>query len=298
MHFLREMFAPVGIIGIAESGGLEEFLEKRSTRIEHFEVAPGRFLKTYHRFIKAKTKVTPELAEKLIRELLEEGAKVIVASRAFGVDKPDDEKVIVDKATEMGVPATAGHQVSQLYGLKVRTRTAVINASMLPKMIETANMTEKSVREAGIKAPLMIMRSDGGVMDIAEMRRRPILTMLSGPAAGVAAALMYAKISDGIFIEVGGTSSDISAIRNGHAQVCTGEVGGHRIYLRTLDVRTVGVAGGSVPRVSGNHIHAVGPRSAHIAGLGYSAFSEGEIPANFKIDHIAPLEGDPKIICL
>lgn len=283
--------ATVGIVGMA--AGMGKRRARSQTRIGDIELAPGRFLHTHHVFMDVTRGATMEDAAQPIRELLEMGARVIVASCAFSVEDPQYEELVASYCRQNNILVTTGCEISQLYGLRARTRTAVINASMLPKMLETANMTEASVREAGITSPLMIMRSDGGIMDIEQMRRRPILTMLSGPAAGVAAALMYARITDGVFLEVGGTSTDISAIRNGKSLVKSATVGGHRLYIRTLDVRTLGVAGGSVPRVAEGRIEDVGPRSAHIANVRYSTFDIGLNAENISVERFQPKEDDP-----
>ena len=281
--------AQVGIIGLGN--GIERWKAKLDTRVPPIELAPNRFLTAQHRFVSSVN-----FSDKLISEIIEnfqsKGAEVIAVSEAFGVDRTENEEKIARIVRGKGIFATSGHEVSTLYGLRTRTRTAVLNGAILPKMIHTATMTDECVRRAGIRAPLMIMRSDGGVMSVEEVHRRPIMTMLSGPAAGIAGALMYERVSDGIFIEVGGTSADISVIRDGQPQTKAAKVGGHRTYLNTLDVRTLAIAGGSMIREKNGEIVDVGARSAHIAGLAYSAFQTPEIFANAKLVHLRPTEHD------
>ncbi len=283
--------ATVGILGMGS--GANAWIAKAQTNLGKIELAPGKFITTHHEFIDTTKAPTEQQIKQALENLVKGGVGAIAISEAFSVDDSKNEKQALEIALSMGLLVCAGSEITQLYGLKVRTRTAVINASMLPKMIESANMTESSVKAAGILAPVMIMRSDGGVMDVEAMRKRPILTMLSGPAAGVAAAMMFLHISDGIFLEVGGTSTDISAIANGRALVRSAEIGGHKVYMKTLDVRTVGVAGGSMPRVKGQHIVDVGPRSAHIAGLKYASFQSELAQQKLDAVHMRPLPKDP-----
>ena len=282
--------ASVGVVGMASR--VESLLARGQSKIGEIELAPGRFLRPGHRFVTTET-LNEQSAQALVEELRDEGMRVIVATSAFGVDDNSCEETVRKAANGIEIPVTCGHEISKLYGLTTRTRTAVINASILPKMIDTAAMTEASVREAGIQAPLMIMRGDGGVMDIQEMRRRPAMTMLSGPAASVAGALMHLRVSDGIYFEVGGTSTNIGVIRNGRPTVKYARVGGHDTYVSSLDVRVIGIAGGSMVRVKDGKLVDVGPRSAHIAGLPYAAFADPAVFADATVVFFRPKPDDP-----
>jgi N-methylhydantoinase A/oxoprolinase/acetone carboxylase beta subunit len=284
--------AQVGVVGLLGRFG---FVARPHLRVPPIRLGPSAVLAPRVAFARADDAAQIERA---VAALLEAGAEAIVASEAFGVDRPGHERSASACARAHGALATAGHDVASSYGLRARTRTAVVNAAILPRMLRTAEMTADAVARAGIAVPLMIMRSDGGVMDVREVARRPILTMLSGPAAGIAGALLHENVTDGIFIEVGGTSADCSVIRRGLPQMRPARVGGHRTMLRTLDVRTLAVAGGSLPRVDPQArgsaaLRDAGPRSAHIAGLRYACFLEPRALAGARLAFVRPQAGDP-----
>ena len=139
----------------------------------------------------------------------------------------------------------------------------------------------------------MIMRGDGGVMEISEMRKRPILTALSGPAASVMGSLMYLRASNAIYFEVGGTTTNIGVIKNGRPGVDYAQIGGHDTYISSLDVRILGCAGGSMVRINDKAVVDVGPRSAHIAGCEYACFTPEEEIEDPQIEMVSPKPGDP-----
>lgn len=265
---------PVGIVSLGR--GIEGAKVSRDSRIGPLELAPGHSLQCLHRYIAVGDAVSKPQVDQAVRQLAAQGAKVLIGAAAFSVDDPSYELAVMESARELGLPAAGTFEVSKLYGLRARTRTAVINASILPRMIEAAEMTEKAVASARIAVPLMVMRGDGGVMTLREVQRRPINTLLSGPAASVAGALLYERISDGVFLEVGGTSTDISVIRDGRVITRYAQVGGHHTYVHSVDTRTIGLAGGSMVRVRDRKVVDVGPRSAHIAGFPYAAFSAAD----------------------
>jgi N-methylhydantoinase A/oxoprolinase/acetone carboxylase beta subunit len=280
----------VGIIGMGV--GLEKQNVIKRTNLQDPSINSRHDLKTAYRFLDTSHLITESEVNAAIEELKKEGADVIVASEAFSVDDPSNELYVVNTSMSGNIPATASHEISEIYGLEIRTLTAAINASVLPKTFEVANFVEKAIRGTGATAPLMIMKGDGGVTDMNTFRTKPILTILSGPAASVAGALLYLKVTNGIFVEVGGTSTNICIIQNGKPEIRYVTINDHPTCIRSMDVRVVGVAGGSMIRLKDGRVWRVGPRSAHIAGLKYSCFADPEDLKTGEIVMIKPKSND------
>ncbi len=287
--------ACVGVLGLGRRPDIRR--ARKRTRVGDVRLAPGRSLRTLHAFLDATEPPSSEDLERAIDDLVAEGAESLCVSEAFGVDDHGLERAALGIAGRLGLPACAGHELSGLYGLEMRTVTAGLNAGILPRSLHTAEVVERAVRKCAAGAPVLVMRGDGGVCDLASIRRRPLITAFSGPAASVAGALHHLRLGDGIVVEVGGTSTNVSAVVGGRPVLSYVRVLDHVTCVRSLDVRVVGAAGGSLLRVARargrRRLVDVGPRSAHIAGLDYCCFAEpGELDGA-RLALVAPRPGDP-----
>ena len=287
--------AVVGVLGIGRRPDLRR--ARRRTEVGDVALAPGRNLSTRHLFLDGTNGLERQDVVAAIRDLLDRGAEVICASEAFGIEDARAEWLTLDVAADMGVAACAGHELSGLYGLEMRTVTGALNASILPTALRTARLVEEAVDRDIPGVPLLVMRGDGGAADISSMKRHPLVTAFSGPAASVAGALRHLAVQNGIVVEVGGTSTNVSAIKGGRPVLSYVRVLDHVTCVRSMDVRVVGVAGGSLIRAGRRFgrlkVTDVGPRSAHIAGLPYASFEPTESFEGAVATLISPRPGDP-----
>ncbi len=285
--------APVGVIGIG--AGRELRAARRRTKVGSVKLAAGRELHTEHEILDATGGLLPGDARAALGRLAARGCEAIAVSGAYSVDDPEAEVAVAGLARELGMPACCGHELSGTYGLETRTVSAAINAAVLPVVERTAGVVESALAAAGIDAPLLVLRGDGGAMSTESFRRRPSFTVGSGPAAGVAAALHQLGVTDAIVLECGGTSSNVSVVKRGRPVLRSLRVMGRPTSIRSVDSWVVGAAGGSMARLGRRSISEVGPRSAHIAGLPYACFAVPEelLGHELRLEEMAPRPGDP-----
>jgi len=147
-----------------------------------------------------------------------------------------------------------------------RAMTTVLNVYVMAAVSTYVGLLEQRLTGAGIAAPLLLMKSSGGVTSARSVRRTPVETALSGPAAGVV-GMRFVGESAGfrnlIGIDIGGTSADISLIHDGQPDMTSsGRIGDWPIGRPMLDITTIGAGGGSIARISAAGALTVGPESA------------------------------------
>ncbi|MEP0813550.1 MAG: hypothetical protein HRF49_02650 [bacterium] len=271
--------APVGLTVIVPEAHIG--FAKRLFGESAIELGEGSSIPMIVKLIKdSELPLWAETSIGLLRLFAEVPSLAIVESR--GTEDPTGElelDILAEFEKEgisSGKAVVRASELSGRLGVKLRAKTAVVNAAMIPRTVETARYTREAVDRLMPGKKLMVMKSEGGVMDAQEMEKRPLSCILSGPAAGASAALHVAKISDGVFLEVGGTSTDISLILAGKVRKQPARVGGHILHTRSLDLRTVAAGGGSLLWFDKRGRARCGPRSAHIAGLKYLSFPSPE----------------------
>lgn len=283
--------ATVGMIGMGRAPDLRK--ARRRTSDASIVVSEGRPLPTVSEFLDVTAGLDAEAAASCVARLQAAGARTIAVAEAFAPDDSTNETTVRDAAAAAGLPVTTSAELTGLYGLELRAVTAALNASILPIAVRTAEIVAHGVAAAGVHAPVMVMRGDGGATDLASFGRAPARTLYSGPAASVAGALRSGRIDDGVIVEVGGTSTNVAAIRRGRPALSYVRVASHATAIRALDVRVLGVAGGSMLRARRGRVYGVGPRSAHIAGLPYACFLTDAHFDGATVEQIAPRPGDP-----
>ena len=147
-----------------------------------------------------------------------------------------------------------------------RLSTTVVNAYVGPLMSRYLEAFSEQVGNGLRAVPMNIMQSNGGMVPLEVARQSPATTVLSGPAAGAAAAAHLCaelQIERAISLDMGGTSTDVCCIENGLPAVASGrEVAGYIVELPGVDVRCIGAGGGSILSLDRAGLPSVGPRSA------------------------------------
>ena len=216
------------------------------------------------------------------RELKAEGVEAIAVCFLFSYLDPRHEerarRIIQEEFPEAFVTASA--TLSPQFREFERFTTAALNAFIGPKVRSYVVHLAEGLKGSGLGAELHIMASNGGVATAGMVSERPVLTLLSGPAAGVLGGAWTGALSGRrrlITFDVGGTSADIGLVVDGAYSEATARdtwIAGYPVLVPMIDIHTIGAGGGSIAWIDQGGAFRVGPRSAG-AQPGPAAYGRG-----------------------
>ena len=238
--------------------------------------------------------VRPDQVRAVVRRLVEQDGVTAFAVTGYAshVNPAHELQVKAIIQQETGLTVTCGHEVSDGVNYRVRATTAALNARIIPCLEALLDDVQRSLRCREIGAPVMVVRSDGSLMNIESARCRPIETILSGPAASVAGASYLSRATNALVVDIGGTTTDTAVIKNGVVRTCAegARVGDWQTHVHALRMRTIGLGGDSIVAFEQRRLRIGPQRVAPVSWLvARHPASVGALPwLEQHLDHFQP----------
>jgi N-methylhydantoinase A len=204
-----------------------------------------------------------------VRTLKDAGIESIGVCLFFGFLNPAHEKKIarIIRREHPEAFISLSHEVLPQIREFERVSTTLVNAYTGPKLSRYLEHLQSELKKAGFENDFFVMLSNGGIMNPGYAGTYAVYSLFSGPAGGVVAcSKLIGELCDErnlITVDMGGTSYDVSLIRNGKPSITTDYwVSRYRVAIPILDIHTIGAGGGSIAWVDSGGALQVGPRSA------------------------------------
>lgn len=185
-------------------------------------------------------------------EALRGQISAVAIAGQFAVRNPAHEIAARDIVHEtLSLPVTCSHELSTKLDGPRRALTCVLNTRLISLIHHLITSAEKHFAEAGIDAPVMVVRGDGALISADVAKLKPIETILSGPAASAVGASWLTGTKNAVISDIGGTTTDSAVLTDGQPRLDTqgATVGGWRTMVEAVDMRTIGLGGDSEVRV-------------------------------------------------
>ena len=159
-------------------------------------------------------------------------------------------------------PVTCSQELSDRLDAPRRALTTVLNARLIPMITDLIDSVGRMMERRGLDAPMMVVKGDGSLVRAELASRRPVETILSGPAASIVGGHHLADAGDALVVDMGGTTSDIAVLERGRPRLRDdgASVGGWRTMVRAVAAHTVGLGGDSEVHLDKGGNCTVGPR--------------------------------------
>ena len=236
--------------------------------------------------ISAEGDVLVPLDEEQVREALasfkEQGIEAVAVSFLWSIINDVHEKRVAELIHEIlpGVPYTLSNEANPTIREYRRSSAASIDASLKPLMADHLGKLRADLQEYGFAGDLLVVTSEGAVLDVADVLDRPVLLLNSGPSMAPLVGAAAAPDRDTVVVcDMGGTTFDVSLVEEGvvrHTrEAWLGEpFVGHLTGLSSVAVSSIGAGGGSIAWIDGGGLLRVGPQSAR-STPGPAAYGRG-----------------------